>query len=134
MADLKLKNNNIKVNLNSEEIFSNLPKVFYDILDNISFINNGINFSKTNFVIYPPDNKKIKNLEIIFVKNFQNKIFSEIENSLFSQIGDKFKLINSYSYILHKESTFLDSDFYDKLNLGDYQGIKVIYTPNFLII
>lgn len=131
MAELRLKNDNIKINLDSENIFSNLPKVFYDILDNVSFINNGINFTKTNFIIYPFNNKDVNNLEIIYIKDFQNKIFSDIENSLFSQIGDKFKIINSYSYILHKESTFLNTTFSDNLNLEKYQGIKVIYTPKF---
>lgn len=127
-AELKNKSSKLTVDSNS---FLKLPLPSYvsNILDNITYSNNNLNFTKSEFNIYPFENEKEKSLELSFIKDFSQQKLPTIENSIFSQIGNKFNTISNYSYILIKDSVFIDSNFFKNIEYDKYQGIKVNYSP-----
>lgn len=134
---INLLNNNYKFNIDSQEIFKKIfkkikiPYYITNILNDISYVNGKLQFTKNNFTIYPIGNNKINNLEISLIKDFTENDFSEIESSVLGQLG-KFEMITNNTYILSKEETFIESSLYNNINNNKYQGIKINYTPNFL--
>ena len=127
--DLHLSHSSTKVKLDSKNFFKNfdLSDSVTSILDNATYINGNLEFTKSKFKIYPLGEEEKNGLEISFIKDFSETEFSVIESSVFGQLG-KLEKITTNTYIIVQEESFLGSELHGNINSDKYQGFKIDYT------